>query len=172
MGSSIRESDRSWEYDWTLHDITDGDGRPQTVPATEILRASDIRAVAVCLHCQEGRPIYLIGDDNRLYYHHYSDEFVNQLVPMDDFLRWKNYWYTSDWTKIENPPVRLPKGWFVQGVIGETVLFISGEIIDAFREAVRQFRGKLERMYFTSYDIYQNFPHVIEIALRIKAGHP
>ena len=172
MSRYRRESDQSGEYDWVLHDITDGNGLRQTVPATEILRASGIRAVAVCLHGEEGKPIYLMGDDNRLYYHHYSDEFINQLLPMDDFLKWKNYWYTSDWTKIENPPVLLPKGWFVQRIIGETTLFISSEIIDAFREAVRQFRGKLERMYFTGYDIYQNFPYVIEMALRIKAGHP
>ena len=93
---------------------------------------------------------------------------------MDDFLKWKNYWYTSDWTKIENPPVHLPKGWFFQRIIGDTTLFISGEIVDAYQEAVRQFRRELEneKMYFTGYDIYQNFPHVIEMALRIKAGHP
>ena len=164
----MKKHERVWDYDWIIHDEIDENGLPQTVPATEILHVSDIRVIAVCLHGQEGKPIYMMGLDHRLYYHHYSDGFINQLIPMDDFLKWKNYWFHSEWWKKENPSVSLPKGWFIERIIGETILFISDDIIDTYREAVQLFRSENNKLYFTSYDIYKNFPRVIERALRLK----
>lgn len=129
------------------------------VPARKFVSVLAVDIVAVWLDAH-WKPIYLVGLDGELYYHHDIDEILEQHFPAEDFLRWRNSWEYPNWPFTATVP--FPEGWrYIQCYpqTSNNFILVRKEMWKCFSDVVTG------HAYKNTYDISCDFPFLVDEAL-------
>ena len=132
------------------------------VKAHELLNNPKAEIVAYLIDSH--REYYLYGKDDRLYYHMYNDDILDQFVP---FMEYKKY--LNSFTSPGNPGTATesrPDGWYhYQCYPSNRFIIIHESIIEAFRKVKDNLKTMLNHPESLDFYVSELFPLVIHEAL-------
>jgi len=137
------------------------------VTAYDLSEHPDVEIIAFLLDNGSYRKeIYLVGEDDRLYYYLHNDELLNQYIPYQEI---KDYINSCEFQGIlGSATVRRPNGWYFNECYPAGEYIVVRETIQKrYRDALINYK-KIHNPSFLLYYANEEFPLIIHNALEMK----